>query len=472
MHIKSTPALAAAPISSPDSDSALRALAPRTQSLLQAPILPLLLRLSAPNLAVMLAQASTGLIETAFVGRLGTDALAGMALVFPGFMLMQMMSAGAVGGAISSAIARALGAGRRDEADALAFHAVVINALLGLVFTAAGLLAGPALYRAMGGEGAVLDAALRYSDIIFGGAVLAWMFNGLASCLRGAGNMLLPAMVTCGGVVLLVPLSPCLIFGWGPFPALGVAGGAIALVTYYVLGGAVMLWRLMAGVSVITLRRAPLRAATLWTILKVGLLASLISVQTNLVVSLTTAQVAVFGPGALAGYGTGSRLEYLLIPLVFGLGAPLVALVGTNLGAGQRARAMRATWVGAAIAFALTEGIGLAAAAWPVAWLSLFGSDPDMLASGAVYLRTVGPFYGFFGLGMALYFASQGAGRLLWPLFGAVLRMVIAVFGGWAALRLTGGLAPMFLALGAGLLALGAVNTIAVAAGAWFPARR
>src|ERR1700693_4608969 len=99
---------------------------PRTQALLEGSIVPTLLRLAWPNILVMLVQASTGLIETWFVSRLGTDALAGMALVFPGFMMMQMLSAGAVGGGISSAIARALGAGRRDDADALLIHAIVI----------------------------------------------------------------------------------------------------------------------------------------------------------------------------------------------------------------------------------------------------------------------------------------------------------------------------------------------------------
>ena len=104
---------------------------PRTRRLLHGPILPTLLRLAWPNILVMLAQASTGLIETWWVSRLGTDALAGMALVFPGFMMMQMLSAGAMGGGISSAIARALGAGRRDDADALVLHALIINGLLG-----------------------------------------------------------------------------------------------------------------------------------------------------------------------------------------------------------------------------------------------------------------------------------------------------------------------------------------------------
>src|SRR5206468_9058877 len=103
------------------------ALSPRTYLLLHGAIVPTLLRLAWPNILVMLAQASTGLIETWWVSRLGTDALAGMALVFPVFMMMQMLSAGAVGGGISSSIARALGAGRRQDADALAWHAIIIN---------------------------------------------------------------------------------------------------------------------------------------------------------------------------------------------------------------------------------------------------------------------------------------------------------------------------------------------------------
>ena len=101
---------------------------PRTRALLEAPIAPTLLRLAMPNVVMTLVQASTGLIETYFIGKLGTDALAGVALVFPGVMLMQMMSAGAMGGGVSSAVARALGAGRRDDADAVVLHALVIAA--------------------------------------------------------------------------------------------------------------------------------------------------------------------------------------------------------------------------------------------------------------------------------------------------------------------------------------------------------
>jgi Na+-driven multidrug efflux pump len=168
---------------------------PRTRVLLEGPILSTLVRLAAPNVLVMLIQAGVGLIETYFVGKLGTDALAGVTLVFPVLMLIQMMSAGAMGGGISSAVARALGAGRRGDADALAFHALVIGLVFGLGFTLAVLGSGPWLYAAMGGRDASLTAALTYSNVIFSAAVLVWLFNSLANVIRGTGNMLVPAML-------------------------------------------------------------------------------------------------------------------------------------------------------------------------------------------------------------------------------------------------------------------------------------
>ena len=188
------------------------------------------------------------------------------------------------------------------------------------------------------------------------------------------------------------------------------------------LAFAAYLW---SGRSVVRpkLLETALRWPLFYDILRVGALASLIALMTNVTIALTTGLVGAFGPAAIAGYGVGTRLEYLLMPLAFGFGGPLVALVGTNIGAGNRERALRAAWIGGWICFAMTEAIGVAAALAPEAWLTLFGSDPAMIAAGTRYLRVVGPFYGFFGLGMALYFASQGAGALTWPLLAGVLRL-------------------------------------------------
>ena len=445
---------------------------PRTRALLHAPIVPLLLRLAWPNVVVMLAQAGTGLIETFWVGRLGTDALAGMALVFPGVMLMQMLSAGSLGGAISSAVARALGSRRTEDADALVLHALIVNVALGVTASVLVLVFGRDLYRALGGRGASLEAALLYSNIVFGGNVLLWVMNALASVVRGTGNMLVPALVVCAGAVILVPLSPLLIFGIGPFPALGIAGGGVAMVISFALGAGALAFYVLSGRSVVRLRRAPLQRRLFGAIAGVGAVGAVSSLQTNVTIGVATALVAMAaGPAGVAGYGTGARLEYLLIPLVFGLGAPLVALVGTNIGAGQPQRALRIALVGGAIAFAMTETIGVAAALWPRAWLALFGSDPGMLATGSAYLRAAGPFYGFFGLGLALYFASQGAGRLGWPLLAGFLRMLIGLGGGYLALRATGSLLALFVALGLGMLVYGVLVTASVAKGAWFVPR-
>ncbi|MBT9475933.1 MATE family efflux transporter [Polaromonas sp.] len=445
---------------------------PRTRLLLEAPIASTLLRLAAPNVLVMLAQAGVGLMETYFVGKLGTDALAGMALVFPVVMLMQMTSAGAMGGGIASAIARALGARRRADADALVLHAIVIAGVFSLLFMLAVLGGGRWLYGRMGGTGGALEAAMTYSNWVFAGAALVWIFNTLSAVIRGTGNMAVPAVVTVAGALVLVPLSPLLIFGWGPLPGLGIAGGAVALLAYYLVGSLALAAYLWSPKSLLrpSLTHIRFRWLLFKDILRVGLVGTVSTVATNLAIGITTALVGGFGTAAIAGYGTASRLEYLLVPLVFGLGAPLVAMVGTCMGAGQRERALKATWIGAGLAFAMTEAIGLWAAAFPRAWLSLFNSDPAMLEAGSLYLRAVGPVYGFFGLGLVLYFASQGAGRLLWPVIGNVARLAVAVTGGWLALRWGSGLTGVFIAQGVALVIYGLVNASAIAGGAWFGA--
>ena len=251
---------------------------------------------------------------------------------------------------------------------------------------------------------------------------------------------------------------------------LGVAGGAVAVVLYYAIGRAVFAAYLHSGRSVVRLRLfgVGLRWPLFADILRVGAVAALITVQTNLTVAIATGLVGALGPAAIAGYGVGARLEYLLIPLVFGLGGPLVAMVGTNIGAHRPDRALRVAWIGAAIAAALCELIGLGAAAAPSAWLTLFDNAPDMIDAGSRYLRAVGPVYGLFGLGMALYFASQGAGRLLWPFLANLTRLVIAAGGGYLALRFSGNVTGVFIALAVALCAFGLINSAAVAGGSWF----
>jgi Na+-driven multidrug efflux pump len=322
----------------------------------------------------------------------------------------------------------------------------------------------------MGAGGAALDAALAYSNVIFAGAVAVWLFNTLASVVRGSGNMVLPAVVVLGGSPVLLVLSPALIFGWGPFPQLGVSGAALAVVAYYAGGALAFLGYLLSPRSLVRLSPRTIRfqRALFGDILRIGAPSLLNNIQTNLTVVLLTALVGSFGTFALAGYGMGARLEYLQIPLVFGFGSALVTMVGTNMGAGLDARARRVAWTGAAMAAGVTEAIGLGAALFPHAWLTLFSAEPAVLSAGTTYLRIVGPTYGFFGLGLALYFASQGAGRLLWPLLAGLSRLVVAAGGGWIALRfLDGDLSSIFAVMALALALFGTIVAFAIHRGAW-----
>jgi putative MATE family efflux protein len=437
--------------------------------MLHAPVGATLIRLSWPNMLMMLAQSSTGLIETWFLAKLGTNVLAGVAVVIPVLMLMQNMSQGAMGGGISSAIARALGAGRRDEANHLVRHAVALNAGIGAVFTVLLLCLGRSLFHLLGADGPALDAAATYGYVVFAGLPLMWTMNALASVIRGTGNMLVPGAVICGGAVLLIPLSPCLIFGLGPLPALGVAGGAWALLLYYGAGVLILAGYCLSGRNAARLVAGKLRWAMMRGILQVGGLACLNPVLTNTIIAVTGALVGAYaGTAALAGYATAARLEYLLMPLAFGLGAPMVAMVGSNIGAGQPERARHIALAGGAMAFVLAEIVGVLAAIWPYAWLRLFGTDEHLLHAGAAYLRVVGPFYGFFAMGFSLYFASQGAGRLKWPLTAGALRLAVYVGAGAAVLAISRSLTGFYIMGAIAMVLYGSLIVWSVAARTWF----
>jgi Na+-driven multidrug efflux pump len=204
-------------------------------------------------------------------------------------------------------------------------------------------------------------------------------------------------------------------------------------------------------------------------ILGVGGFAMINPLLTNGLIASTTALVGAYaGTIALAGYGTAARLEYLLFPVAFGIGAPLVAMVASNLGAGQPERALRVALTGGAMAFIIAEIIGLCAAIWPYHWMHLFGSEPDMVETGVVYLQTVGPLFGFFGMGFTLYFASQGARKLVWPLGAGTLRLALAILGGWLVLHLGGSLFWFFVVSAIAMFLYGSIILYAVATGAWF----
>jgi putative MATE family efflux protein len=440
-------------------------LSPSAERFLSAPIIPTLLRLSAPGIVLVAFQSLVSIADTYLVGRLGTYPLAGLALVFPLIMLLQMTSAGAMGGGVSSAIARALGSGDAAAARRLVVHALVIAAAMGTAFTLLLLAFGRPLYVLLGGRGESLAHALAYSDIIFGGAIVVWISNTLSSILRGTGNMMLPALALIAAALLHLPLSAALVLGLGAAPTLGIAGAGIAYVAAFGVAALAMAAAVFRRGSALRPRQADwlLEWRLFRDILRVGGISVFSAVQTVLTSIIVTGLVARHGAAALAGYGVGLRLELLQIPLVFAVGQALVMLVGTHIGAGQVARAKRVAWTGAALAGSVSLAIGITFAVLPNAWMSLFSADAAVLQSGALYLRTVAPFYAFLAVAMALYFASQGAGQVVLPVLSGTARLAIVIGGGALAASLGG----IFAVIAAGLVVLGSLMTWIVLRARW-----
>jgi putative MATE family efflux protein len=442
-------------------------------TLLAGPILPTLLRLALPTMVVLLAQTAVSIAEAYYVGFLGTDALAGVALVFPVFMLMMMMSNGGFGSGVASAVARAVGAGRKQDADALVFHATILAIIVGALFTLCIIWGGPALYHALGGRNQALDAALQYSNYLFAGSIPVWIVNLLAAALRGSGNVKVPAAVTLVGALVMIPASPILIFGFGPVPRLGIAGAGIAFGVYYVAAMLVLLRYMVSGRSALTFRFAPLQGQLFADILKVGLPTALNTVLTNLTVILVTGAVGLFGTTALAAYGIASRLDYVMIPVLFGVCTAVLTMVGVNIGAGQIARARKIAWTSSVVGLALTGTIGLTVAVFPSLWLTLFSHDPEVLREGTTYLRIVAPAYGVFGFGFVIAFAAQGAGHVLWPFVASLTRTFLAAGLGWIAVGYLGaGMTALAAMVAASLVASAAICTVAMLSDkVWHPDR-
>jgi putative MATE family efflux protein len=434
-----------------------------TSRLLEGPVLPALLKLATPTVILMTVQAMLSLLEIYFVGVLGTDAVAGVTLVFPVQMMMISMASGGIGGGVSAAVARAMGAGNRDLAATLALHAVCLALAFGLAFSVINWLWAPALFGALGGTGTVLGAALSYANVIFCGAVFFWTLSLLSAALRGSGNARVPAMISVGVALVTTPLSPLLIAGWEPMPGLGVAGAALAIVMHNAIASALLVWYMRSHHCALKLPLAlhAVERRFFAAILRVGGLSLIGTVQANLTVIFVTGLVGYFGAHALAGYGIASRLDYVLMPLVFGIGAAVLTMVGMNVGAGNPARARQVAWYGALLAGVVSEAIGLAVALFPHAWLGLFSSAPAVIEHGTLYLQAVGPVFGFYGIALTAYFAGQGAGRVTLPILAGTLRLCVAAVGGWCVVTmLHGGAGALFWMVSAGYAVSGMLAVV------------
>jgi putative MATE family efflux protein len=426
--------------------------------LLIAPIGRSLFRLAGPTTAVMVVAIFVAIAEAWFVAQVGVAALAGIVLVIPFITLMMNTANGGIGGGVASALARALGAGRHADAQALVLHALVLGAGSAAVFTLFAWTALPFVIVWLGGRDEVLRQALSFSYVWFSGAIVLWTSAFLSALLRGAGDSATPGRIGVATSLAYIPLLGVLVLGVGGWPGFGLMGGAIAplitgTVNVILLARAVARGRLGFVPSV---RGVRLQPRLFVEILRVGAMGSVSTFTATLTAMLVTGLVGRFGTAALAGYSIGMRLEFMMAPLAFGIGTGATTLVGIAAGAGDWRRAVRVAWTGGLVAFAAMGVIGGIIALMPQTWSAVFASDPAVVAASVSCIVHVAPFYCLFGLGLTLNFASQGAGRMAVPVAASFARLAIAAGGGWLAVEKFGlGLDGVFAAIALSLVVYG-----------------
>ena len=442
----------------------------RTQEFLTKPIIPLLIRMSAPNTIAFFIQSLVVLTEVWFISRLGTNSLAAVALAFPLLMITQTMSGGALGGAITSAIARSMGADDIEKAERLIWHSIIISLGGAITFLILFLLFGKQLLFLLGGRGEILQESYAYCSILFFGGILLWLSGSLSAVLRGMGNMRFPATLMVITSSIQVILSGGFILGWFGLPKLGVPGAAVAVLISSALMVTVILFKLRSKSIPASLRkeRFQLRKILFDNIFEVAIPASLSPLLVVSTILVLTGLVGRFGTEALAGYGIGSRVEFLMIPLIFGIGTAMTSIVGANIGALNIDRAEKVGILGGSTAGFVSILIGLTLAVFPEAWIQFFTDDIKAFEVTKKYIQIVGPFYIFQGIGLSLYFASQGANAMKWPTIATIARFIIACAGGGISVYwLDLGIESIFISSSAAMAIFGLMIFISIKKGAW-----
>ena len=364
-------------------------------------------------------------------------------------------------------MARAFGAGDVARAERTAWHAVLIATIMSAVYMGVlGLFARP-IFALLGGEGAALAGAVDYAQIVFGGAAASWFVFVISAIHRGTGDTATPARAITMASIAQIALSGALTLGWFSLPRLGIEGAAIAWVLCQGAASAYLAAFLLRGKGRLRLRPHPIEWAPIRDIMKVGGLGLINSFCLAMTVAVITGYVSRYGAEALAGYGIGARLELMLVPIAFGVGAALTAAVGVNVGANQYARARHIAWMGAGAVFVLTGLIGMMAAMMPGLWLGLFTADPETYAFGVRYLVIAAPVYGIFGFGQALYFASQGTGRLALPVTVSVLRFTTVAALGALVVSFGWDITWLFIVTAVGLIIMGVGQALCLLGAGW-----
>ena len=427
----------------------------------------MLWKLGFPNIIAWLAWTISTFADAFFVGILGTNTLASIALIFPFQMLMLMMAGGAIGGGVTSSIGRAIGNKDVIKAESSAWCSLIICLIMALIYTIIFIFFSRDIFSFMGGSGEALEGAINYSKIFFGFSIFVWLVNILSAIIRGLGDTLTPAKAITVGSLFQILLSAVLTLGFSFIPSFGVMGPAIALIFCHAGMVVYLLFYLFFVQRIITVKVKQISIDIFKDIMKVGGLGLLNSITIALTVAVVTGYVGNYGVKALAGYGLGARLELMLTPIIFGLGAALTASVSINIGSNKFNRARKIAWTGGLISFILIGLIGTIFSIFPMLWLDNFTSDADVLYFSIKYLNIVAPFYCLFGLGQALYFASQGTGKMIKPIIVGLFRFFSVITIGYISLIFNMTIDYIFFAVSIGLVITGIGMSLCLKGSEW-----
>lgn len=397
----------------------------RLTRLTQGSIGKALLTLSAPIVLANLIHTCHQLVNTFWVGRLGSHAVAAVSTSFPIVFLILSLGGGfSVAGSIL--VAQYAGARSHTMVNHVAAQTLLLNTVIAFALTIVGYLAAPWLLRAMGIEQDIFEKSLQYLRVSFLSVPFVFVFTMFQSILRGIGEVKAPLRLVSLSVFINLVLDPLFIFGWGPIPAGGVTGAAFATLIAQALVAIISLRLLFSKRFGIQLRRAdlPPDRTLIQRMLRLGIPSSIEQSAQALGITIMTAQVSHFGTLAIAAYGMGFRFfTFVLIP-AFGISMATTTLVGHSLGAGDPRRAEAVARTCSRIAFLTLAGTTILLIATASPLVAFFvPHDPALQVMGTDAVRLMALAFAPIGLQMGLIGAFRGAGDTLVPLIATSINI-------------------------------------------------
>ncbi|MCD6247092.1 MAG: MATE family efflux transporter [Candidatus Diapherotrites archaeon] len=371
-----------------------------------------LAQLAWPLIFGMLFQTAFNIIDTIYVGMLGTKELAAISATFPVVFIFIAIASGLAAGC-TALVAQAIGAKRFKEASNIAEHSLLLGFIISASIAALGILLSQYVFLFMGITAELLPYTLSYANIIFFGFIFLFVGFIAMSIIRAQGDTKTPMKFQIAAVLMNVALDPVMIFGLFGFPALGLTGAAIATVISRSFMAFANIAYLMLGKTKIRLspKNFSFKTEIIKRIIKVGLPASAANSINSIGMILLMSLVALFGTEVIAVFGIGMRLDGLVTLPAIGLATAAVTLVGQNYGSKKYERAEKTVEYAAVFALAVSSALAMLMFFFPEAFLLPFTREQSVIEIGKTYISIVAFSYIFRSITISINSAFQGTGK-------------------------------------------------------------